>query len=74
MLLLQNHWLPGALEQEIERLQSQLSTLEQELAEDWADLEKLSAFRTTRARVDRLLERWEALVEEEEPESSGASA
>ena len=58
------------LEQEIERLQSQLSTLEQELAEDWADLEKLSAFRTTRARVDRLLERWETLVEEEEPESS----
>jgi ATP-binding cassette subfamily F protein 3 len=61
------------LEQEIERLQSQLSTLEQELAEDWADLEKLSAFRTTRARVDRLLERWETLVEEEEPESSASA-
>src|SRR5664280_2229011 len=50
------------LEQEIERLEIRLSALEQELAEDWADMEKLSAFRTTRARVDRLLERWEALV------------
>jgi len=62
------------LEQEIERLESQLSTFERELAEDWADLEKLSAFRTTRARVDRLLERWEALVEEEEPGSGDVSA
>jgi ATP-binding cassette subfamily F protein 3 len=61
------------LEQEIERLESQLSTLEQELAEDWADLEKLSAFRTTRARVDRLLERWDALVKDEETESDDAS-
>jgi ATP-binding cassette subfamily F protein 3 len=61
------------LEQEIERLESQLATLERELAEDWADLEKLSAFRTTRARVDRLSERWEALVEEEEPGSGDAS-
>ena len=62
------------LEQEIARLESQLAMFERELAEDWADLEKLSAFRTTRARVDRLLERWEALVEEEEPGSSDASA
>jgi len=63
------------LEQEIERLESRLSTLEQELAADWADLEKLSAFRTTRARVDQLLERWDALVEEEEgPGSNDASA
>ncbi len=62
------------LEQEIERLQSRLSTLERELAEDWADLEKLSAFRTTRARVDLLLERWEALVERDEPGSRDASA
>jgi ATP-binding cassette subfamily F protein 3 len=61
------------LEQEIERLETQLSALEQELAEDWADLEKLTAFRTTRARVDRLLERWESLVEEEKP-GSDASA
>jgi ATP-binding cassette subfamily F protein 3 len=62
------------LEQEIERLESQLSTLEQELAEDWADLEKLSAFRTTRARVDRLLERWDALVSGGEPGSGDSSA
>ncbi len=62
------------LEQEIERLESRLSTLEQELAEDWADTEKLSAFRTTRARVDRLLERWEALVVDGEPGSGDASA
>jgi ATP-binding cassette subfamily F protein 3 len=62
------------LEQEIERLESQLSTLEQELAEDWADLEKLSAFRTTRARVDRLLERWDALVSGGEPSSGDSSA
>jgi ATPase components of ABC transporters with duplicated ATPase domains len=61
------------LEQEIERLESQLSTLEQELAEDWADLEKLSAFRTTRARVDRLLERWDALVSGGEPSSGDSS-
>ena len=61
------------LEQQIERLETQLSTLELELAEDWADLEKLSAFRTTRARVDRLLERWDALVSDEEP-GSDASA
>ncbi len=61
------------LEREIERLESRLSTLEQDLAEDWADLEKLSAFRTTRARVGRLLERWDALVKDEEPESDDAS-
>ncbi|MGA9762035.1 MAG: ABC-F family ATP-binding cassette domain-containing protein [Gaiellaceae bacterium] len=61
------------LEQEIERLESQLATLERELAEDWADLEKLSAFRTTRARVDRLSERWEALVEEEDSQSRDTS-
>jgi ATP-binding cassette subfamily F protein 3 len=53
------------LEQEIERLESQLVAFERELAEDWADLEKLNAYRTTRARVDRLLERWEGLVESE---------
>ncbi|MGC9974732.1 MAG: ABC-F family ATP-binding cassette domain-containing protein [Gaiellaceae bacterium] len=53
------------LEQEIERLESRLTLLERELAEDWADLEKLNAYRTTRARVDRLLERWEELVEVE---------
>jgi ATP-binding cassette subfamily F protein 3 len=62
------------LEQEIGRMESRLSTLERDLAEDWADLDKLSAFRTTRARVDRLLERWDALVEEEEPESCDTSA
>jgi hypothetical protein len=48
--------------------------LERELAEDWADLEKLTAFRTTRARLDRLLERWEALVEEEGPGAGDATA
>ena len=53
------------LEQEIERLETRLTLLERELAEDWADLEKLNAYRTTRARVDRLLERWEELVEVE---------
>jgi len=62
------------LEQDIERLETQLSTLERQLAEDWADLEKLSAFRTTRARVDVLLERWGALVEEEGPGSEDTSA
>ena len=62
------------LEQEIERLEIRLSALEQELAEDWADMEKLSAFRTTRARVDRLLERWEALVETESSKNGDAPA
>ncbi|HEY5479009.1 MAG TPA: ABC-F family ATP-binding cassette domain-containing protein [Gaiellaceae bacterium] len=62
------------LEQEIERLEIRLSALEQELAEDWADMEKLSAFRTTRARVDRLLERWEALVETESSKNGDTSA
>lgn len=51
------------LEQEIERLEGQLAALEQELAEDWANLEKLSAYRITRERVDRLVARWEELVE-----------
>ena len=51
------------LEQEIERLEAQLATLEQELAEDWANLEKLSSYRITRERVDRLSARWEELVE-----------
>jgi len=60
------------LEQEIERLEGRLSALERELAEDWANLEKLSAYRITRERVDRLVTRWEELVEEEGPESRDA--
>ena len=62
------------LEREIGRLEGRLSILEQELAENWADLEKLSAFRTTRARVDGLLARWEALFEEDETESGDTPA
>jgi ATP-binding cassette subfamily F protein 3 len=53
------------LEPEIERLEARLASLEQELAADWADLEKLSAYRITRDRVDRLLARWDELVESE---------
>jgi ATP-binding cassette subfamily F protein 3 len=55
------------LEQEIERLENQLTSLERELAEDWANLDKLSAYRITRERVDRLVSLWEELVEEENP-------
>jgi ATP-binding cassette subfamily F protein 3 len=68
------------LEQEIERLEAQLASLEQELAEDWADVEKLSVYRTTRGRVDRLLARWDELVESESsldwerPPAPGSSA
>jgi ATP-binding cassette subfamily F protein 3 len=60
------------LEREIERLEGQLAALETELAEDWANLEKLSAYRITRERVDRLVARWEELVESEG--SEGVSA
>jgi ATP-binding cassette, subfamily F, member 3 len=59
----------GRLEQEIERLENQLTSQERELADDWANLEKLSAYRITRERVDRLVERWEELVEEESSQS-----
>jgi ATP-binding cassette subfamily F protein 3 len=61
------------LELEIERLENQLSELERGLAEDWANLEKLSTYRITRERVDRLVARWEELVDDEGSESDGGS-
>jgi ATP-binding cassette subfamily F protein 3 len=52
------------LERRIEAQEQTIERLEAELAEDWADAEKVSAHRRAREELHALLERWEALVDE----------
>jgi ATP-binding cassette, subfamily F, member 3 len=55
---------------ELQRLEAQIAErervvadLEQELAEDWSDVEKLTAHRRARDELQTLLQRWETLFE-----------
>jgi ATP-binding cassette, subfamily F, member 3 len=54
----------AALELEIEAKEEAIRTLEAELAEDWANADKVRAHRTARDELRALLERWERLVDE----------
>jgi ATP-binding cassette subfamily F protein 3 len=52
------------LEQRIEEHERVIARLEAELAEDWADADKVAAHRLAREELHALLERWEGLMDE----------
>ncbi|MGZ4396977.1 MAG: ABC-F family ATP-binding cassette domain-containing protein [Gaiellaceae bacterium] len=54
------------LESEIELRELELADLERKLAEDWANIDVLSAYRAARERLDGLVSRWETLAENEQ--------
>jgi ATP-binding cassette subfamily F protein 3 len=51
------------LEAEIAAKEEAVGALERRLAEDWADVDAVSAYRREREELERLLERWERLFE-----------
>ena len=51
------------VEAEIATLEARVSELEGKLAEDWADMDVLSAHRNARDELKALLGRWELLFE-----------
>ena len=58
---------PGPLEEieaQIEAQEAVVARLEAELAENWADGERIEAHRRARHELSTLLERWEALLDE----------
>ncbi|HEY3070196.1 MAG TPA: ABC-F family ATP-binding cassette domain-containing protein [Gaiellaceae bacterium] len=52
------------LEAEIEAQERVIAELESELASDWGDVDRIAAHRRAREELHKLLERWEALVDE----------
>jgi ATP-binding cassette, subfamily F, member 3 len=52
------------LERRIEEQERVIARLEAELAEDWADADKVAAHRLARDELHGLLERWESLMDE----------
>jgi ATP-binding cassette subfamily F protein 3 len=52
------------LERRIEEQERVIAHLEAELAEDWADADKVAAHRHAREELHTLLERWEGLIDE----------
>ena len=55
------------VERRIEEQERVVAALEEELARDWADTEKVAAYRRARDNLDSLLSRWETLVDEVAP-------
>jgi ATP-binding cassette subfamily F protein 3 len=62
---------PAARPSELERLEGEiatreqdLATLERRLADDWSDVDAISAHRRAREELTALFERWEALFEQ----------
>jgi ATP-binding cassette subfamily F protein 3 len=51
------------VEREIAQREGEVAELEQQLADDWGDVEKLAAHRRARDELKRLLARWEELFE-----------
>jgi ATP-binding cassette subfamily F protein 3 len=51
------------LEAEIERKEQSVAELETRLADDWADVDAVSAYRREREELEALFARWETLVE-----------
>jgi ATP-binding cassette subfamily F protein 3 len=58
------------VEAEIERKETAVAELERRLAENWADMELLTAHREARDELSALLERWEKLFETSETPSA----
>jgi ATP-binding cassette subfamily F protein 3 len=52
------------LEAQIEAQEQLIAQLENELADDWGDIDRVAAHKRARAELHALLERWEALVDE----------
>jgi ATP-binding cassette, subfamily F, member 3 len=53
-----------SLESEISAQEEEVAALERKLAEDWSDVETLSAHRRARDELQELLSRWEQLFDE----------
>ncbi|MDQ3823704.1 MAG: hypothetical protein M3321_10760, partial [Actinomycetota bacterium] len=51
------------LEAQIAEREGAIAELERKLADDWADVETLTAHRRARDELQSLIERWEALFE-----------
>jgi hypothetical protein len=51
------------VEREIAQREGEVAELEQQLADDWGDVEKLAAHRRARDELQGLLARWEELFE-----------
>jgi ATP-binding cassette, subfamily F, member 3 len=51
------------VEKEVARAEARVNELEAKLAEDWGDMDLLSAHRAARDDLQALLERWESLME-----------
>jgi ATP-binding cassette subfamily F protein 3 len=51
------------LEAEIEAKEQTVAKLERKLADDWANVDAVTAYRRAREELEALFERWEALVE-----------
>jgi ATP-binding cassette subfamily F protein 3 len=58
------------VEAEIQRKEAAVAELERRLAENWSDMELLTAHREARAELSALLERWEKLFETTEAPSA----
>jgi ATP-binding cassette subfamily F protein 3 len=52
------------LEAQIEAQEQVIAGLENELADDWSDIDRIAAHKRARAELHALLERWESLVDE----------
>ena len=57
------------IEGRIETLERHIEQLEQKLAEDWTDMDVLTAHRAARDELQELLARWETLFEQTQPAS-----
>jgi ATP-binding cassette subfamily F protein 3 len=62
------------LEAEIARREQQVADLERELADDWADVDRVAAYRRARDELDGLLQRWETLFERTHPDAPEAAS
>jgi len=51
------------VEKEVEQAEARVAELEQQLAQDWTDMNLLAAHRAARDELDALLRRWESLFE-----------
>ncbi|HEU4448703.1 MAG TPA: ABC-F family ATP-binding cassette domain-containing protein [Gaiellaceae bacterium] len=52
------------IEAEIERRERDVAALEERLAADWTDVDTIAAHKRAREELERLLARWEAMLEE----------